>query len=920
MNWHQCDVAGVAERLGVDPAIGLSSDQVARRLGQYGPNMLADRGGRRATAILHAHLTDTMVLVLIAAAAVSAAIGELNDAVTIAAIVALNTALGFSQEFRAERAIRALQQLAVPRVRVRRDRIVLEIPAQTLVPGDVMLLEAGNVAAADARVIEAVNLRLQEAALTGESETVSKHSGAVGGEQPPIGDRRNMVFMGTSVAYGRGMAIVTATGMQTELGAIAATLQDVRPEATPLQLRLDALARALAVAALAIVAVIFVLGLARGEPLRVMFLTAVSMAVAAVPEGLPAVVTIALALGAQRMLRRHALIRKLAAVEALGSVTVICSDKTGTLTEDRMTVTVLDINGKAVAIEDGPARELAAAVSCAAPDPPPDEDAGTQEELAMALLLAGAALCNDAVPQPGHSSRAVGDPTETALVDAAALFGLPKDNLDRRFPRVAEIPFDSDRKRMTTVHTLPGARLPLERVFHRAWTDSGDGEPGHVAFTKGAVDRLVEICSSVWEGGAVSRLDEDGRSRILRAHDRLAGDGMRVLGVAFRVLGPAPAVESVEHELVYVGMLGLIDPPRVEVRDSIAACAAAGIRPVMITGDHPLTARYVASRLGLDVGGRVVTGAELADTSADDLDAIVATASVFARVSPRHKLQIVEALQRRGEIVAMTGDGVNDAPALKKADIGVAMGITGTDVSKEAADAVLLDDNFATIVSAVEEGRIIYDNIRKFVKYLLTTNSSELWLMLVAPLAGMPLPLLPLQILWINLVTDGPTALMLGLEPAERGVMQRPPRPPGESIFADGLGRHIIWVGMLMAALTVGIGYWYWRAGDARWQTVVFTTLALSQMAHVLAIRSSTESLVQRGLRSNPWLAGAVALTVALQMALIYVPALQQVFSTMPLSTIDLLRCAGVASTIFLAVETEKWLLRWRASARPLPT
>jgi Ca2+-transporting ATPase len=903
MDWYQANTAMAAAQLGVDIAHGLPADEAHRRRQHYGPNELIERAGRPPAAILRDQLTGTMVLVLIAAAVVSAAIGDLHDALAIAAIVLLNAILGFTQEFRAERAMRALKQLAVPRVRVRRDGLVREIAASDLVPGDVVLLEAGNVVAADARIVEAANLRVQEAALTGESGAVGKQSDRVVGEGLPIGDRRNMAFMGTSVVQGRGMAIVTGTGMETELGTIAATLQDVRREQTPLQRRLDALGRALALAALAIVSVVFVLGLARGEPLRLMFLTAVSMAVAAVPEGLPAVVTIALALGAQRMLRRRALIRKLSAVETLGAVTVICSDKTGTLTENRMGVSVIEVPGRRVALD----------AARAAHEHVP-------EDLAITLLLTGAALCNDAALQGDAAHlRAVGDPTEAALVDAAATFGLRKDDLDRRFPRVGEVPFESERKRMTTVHTLPGAWLPLEQAIHGAWALGNDGEPSHVAFTKGAVDRLVELCTAVWDGGQLRPLDENGRREIMRIHDRLAADGMRVLGVAFRALGPAPDIAAVEADLVYAGLLGLIDPPRSEVRQSIATCTAAGIRAVMITGDHPLTARHVAARLGLRVGDRVITGADLAAMSPQDLDAVVGTASVFARVSPQHKLRIVEALQRRGDVVAMTGDGVNDAPALRRADIGVAMGITGTDVSKEAADAVLLDDNFATIVSAVEEGRIIYDNIRKFVKYLLATNSSELWLMLVAPLAGMPLPLLPLQILWINLVTDGPTALLLGVEPAERGVMQRPPRPPGQSIFAGGLGQHVIWVGMLMAALTCGTGYWYWRAGAAQWQTMVFTTLALSQMAHVLAIRSSTESLVRTGVFTNPLLAGAVAVTVALQMALIYIPALQQIFSTTPLSAIDLLWCGAVAGTIFVAVEAEKWLLRRPAAVTRRP-
>jgi Ca2+-transporting ATPase len=508
----------------------------------------------------------------------------------------------------------------------------------------------------------------------------------------------------------------------------------------------------------------------------------------------------------------------------------------------------------------------------------------------------------------------IGDPTEAAFVQAAARLGLRKDELDRRLPRVGELPFDAERKRMTTVHTLDSDGAPLHQLVRRLADGAGGGSPTHVAFTKGAVDRLVGICVSVWAGDGLKPLDGAEREGIARGHDRLASDGMRVLGVAVRPLRSRPADDALEQDLVFVGLVGIIDPPRQEAAASVATCIAAGIRPVMITGDHPLTARYIATRLGIPVGARVLTGAELGRLSDQELAAAVDEVSVFARVSPQHKHRIVEAMQGRGHIVAMTGDGVNDAPALKTADIGVAMGITGTDVSKEAADAVLLDDNFATIVAAVEEGRTIYDNIRKFVKYLLTTNSGELLIMLVAPLAGMPLPLVPLQILWINLVTDGPTALTLGVEPAEPGVMHRPPRPPGESIFAQGLGGHVVWVGALMAALTLGLGYWYWLAGDEAWQTVVFTTLAFSQMAHVLAIRSGTASLFQIGPLSNPYLAAAVVVTVALQLLLIYVAPLQSVFSTVALSAADVAACGSAALAIFAAVEAEKW---WqRSSAR----
>ncbi|MGE3841332.1 MAG: cation-translocating P-type ATPase [Vicinamibacterales bacterium] len=919
--WHEVDSGVVAAQLGTDPERGLTSSEAARRLAVDGPNELVESGARSAWTIAWEQLTATMVVILIVAAVVSVAVGDYKDAVAILAIVVLNAVLGFYQEFRAEKAIAALKKLAVPHVKVRRDGHVLEISARDLVGGDVMLLEAGNIVAADGRVVGAANLRTQEAALTGESQPVEKHPAAISapddGSAVVVGDRRNMVFMGTAVTYGRGHAVVTDTGMRTELGAIATMLQAVHREPTPLQRRLDQLGGRLAITALAIVAVMFVMGLARGEALKVMFLTAVSMAVAAVPEGLPAVVTIALALGAQRMLRRHALIRKLAAVETLGSVTVICSDKTGTLTENRMRAAILDVAGRRVELADGMTLRLDAWTRADTPHAAATDER-TDTDVGLALLLAGGALCNDAVVEGEETDAstqgtAVGDPTETALVYAAAQAGFKKAHLERHFPRTAEVPFESERKRMTTIHRWPVDSIPLADVLRLARSVDDDSRLRHVAFTKGGVDQLVGISRHVWVGQARERLDEEWTSRIVRANDRLASDGMRVLGVGFRLLDGLPddrTHQNIEKDLTFVGLVGILDPPRPEARDAVATCVAAGIRPVMITGDHPLTAGYIARALGIAAGDRILTGAELERMPPAEVADAVGDVRVFARVSPEHKLKIVEALRQRGDIVAMTGDGVNDAPALKRAHIGVAMGITGSDVSKEAADMVLLDDNFATIVAAVEEGRVIYDNIRKFVKYLLTTNSGELWLMFVAPFLGMPLPLLPLQILWINLVTDGPTALTLGVEPAERGVMQRPPYPPNESIFARALGSHVIWVGIIMAALTLGVGYWYWLAGDERWRTMVFTTLAFSQMAHVMAIRSSTDSLFTVGVLSNRWLAAAVAGTVLLQLVVVYVPLFNRLFDTLPLSGGDLILATLLASVIFAVVEIEKVVRR----------
>ncbi|GIV78559.1 MAG: ATPase [Litorilinea sp.] len=811
-NWHHQSIEEVLAALGSDAKQGLSAAEARERLNRYGPNELVERGRKSPWQILWEQISSTLVVVLIVAAIISALLGDYKDAVAILAIVVLNAVLGFRQEYQAEQAMAALKKLAVPKVRVRRDGHVQEISARELVPGDIILLEAGNLVPADGRLISSANLRVEEATLTGESEPVSKRAEVTVEANAALGDRRNMVYMGTVVTYGHGEAVVTATGMETELGRIADMLQTVENEPTPLQRRLDQLGRRLALVALAIVVVIFGLGVLRGEDLRLMMLTAVSLAVAAVPEGLPAVVTIALALGAQRMLKRRALIRKLPAVETLGSVTVICSDKTGTLTENRMTVTVLDVVGERIDLTERLSRERTGTFSVAEAAPGPVQPA-------LSLLLAGAALCNDAVVEPadegdGERFRMVGDPTEGALAVAAARAGLLKGKLEELSPRVAEVPFDSARKRMTTVHKRPPAETPVPESLRPLW-DQVDlaGAPPYIAFTKGALDSLLQVTTRVWAGDHVEPLDEEYRQRIVAAHDELAQNGMRVLGVAFRGMEEPPAdgaVQEVEQELIFVGLVAMIDPPRPEVKAAVETCRNAGIRPMMITGDHPLTARHIAQELGIGDGRRLLTGQDLEQLSPEELDQAVREVSIFARVAPEHKLHIVQALQRQKELVAMTGDGVNDAPALKQADIGVAMGITGTDVAKEAADMVLQDDNFATIVAAVEEGRTIYDNIRKFIRFLLSCNSGEIWVMLLAPFVGMPLPLFPLQILWMNLITDGLPALALGVEPAEPDVMRRPPYPPSEGIFSRGLGWDVIWIGLVLG-LAISTSCWELR-------------------------------------------------------------------------------------------------------------
>jgi len=887
---YRLPAAKVVERLGSDPGGGLTAAEASRRLAEHGRNELEERGFKGPWRILLEQLSSALVVVLIVAAGVSAVLGDLVDAAAIVAIVVLNSVLGVRQEYRAERSVAALQKLAVPEVRLRRDGHLVQVPATEVVPGDVVALEAGDLVPADGRLLDTVDLRVQEASLTGESEAVEKSAGITLDREVPPGDRVNTVHRGTLVTYGRGTAVVTATGMDTEIGRIATLIQGVSRDPTPLERRLDRLGRNLAVGALALVAVIFVAGLLRGEELKEMFLTAVSLAVAAVPEGLPAVVTIALSLGAQRMLARNALIRKLPAVETLGSVTVICSDKTGTLTCNRMSVAALFTDDRRWRLDDADDDEA---------DP-----AGSD-----LLLLALGALSNDAEIEPAEEGseepfRTVGDPTETALLAGAARHGLVKPELEAALPRERELPFDSERKRMSTVHRFaPSPGTPeLDRWRERLGTP-------RVAVCKGALESVLDRCRRVWHDGAQEPLDDDRRQGFLDAHDRLADDGMRVLAVAFRgVGGEDEPADELEDDLTLLGLVGLIDPPRPQAAPAIATCRRAGIRPLMITGDHPRTARAIARRIGLDDDGEVLTGVELERLSQEELEARTASTAIYARVSPEHKLRLIDALQRRGQVVAMTGDGVNDAPALKKADIGVAMGRIGTDVAREAADAVLRDDNFATIVAAVEEGRRIYGNVRKFIQYTLSSNIGELWVMFLAPFLGMPLPLLPLQILWVNLVTDGLPGLALGLEPVERDAMRRPPYSPRESIFSRGLGWDVLWLGLVMGLVSLAVGFFGWGAGRDSWQTLVFTTLTLSQLLYALTVRSRRSSFFTLGPLSNKPLLAAVALTFALQLAVVYLPFLQRIFDTVPLTAGELGVCLAVSAIPFACFELAKRL------------
>lgn len=866
MAWHERDVGQVMEDMGTSSR-GLSAAEASRRLGVHGPNALVEKKRKTPLMMLADQFKDFMILVLIAAALVSGFIGDLSDTIAIVVIVVLNAVVGFVQEYRADRAMEALKKMAAHGATVVRDGRTVQVPAEDLVPGDWVVFEAGNVVPADMRLVEAVQLSLEEAALTGESMPVEKRVDALETGHLPLGDRRNMAYKGTFVTAGRGQGIVVATGMDTEFGKIAVMLQEAGEGETPLQKKLARFGRKLALAVLAVCAVILAIGLLRGEPFMLMLLTAISLAVAAIPEALPAVVTIALALGARKLVRQNALIRRLPAVETLGSVTYICSDKTGTLTMNRMTVQEIYVDGRQVRADVLPA--------------PGGEDTPA------AVLMAALALCNDAREVAGGD--VTGDPTETALYDIARRHGYRKEDLQARHRRIAEIPFDSERKCMTTFHEWQG---------------------GSVSFTKGATDVLVEKARRVWTSRGLEDLDA---AEVRRVNERMAAEGLRVLSVAMRRWPAVPgdlSPANVEDDLVFLGLVGMMDPPREEAAEAVALCRRAGIRTVMITGDHPVTAETIARRLGMleDGDGAVVTGRELAGMSQEAFTERVEGIRVYARVAPEQKLRIVKALQGRGQYVAMTGDGVNDAPALKRADIGVAMGITGTDVSKEAASMVLLDDNFATIVRAVREGRRIFDNIRKFIKYTMTSNTGEIWTLFLAPLLGLPIPLLPIHILWINLVTDGLPGLALAAEPAERRVMERPPRHPQESIFARGLGVHVIWVGLLMGFVTLFTQAWSLKNGLAHWQTMVFTVLCLSQMGHVMAIRSESESLFRQGLWSNRPLLGAFVLTFLLQMATIYVPALNPVFKTAPLTLTELVMTLLLSSIVFFAVEGEKLL------------
>lgn len=851
MNWHRLGIDAVFELLG-SASGGLSSMQAEEKLLETGPNQLEEARKKTALSILLSQFTDVMILILLAAAVISAIIGEATDTVVIIVIVVLNAVIGFFQEYRAEKAMQALKQMSTSQAKTLRNGTILSLPATELVPGDVVLLEAGNAVPADIRIMESINLKIEEAALTGESQAVEKIAAPIETDDLPLGDRLNMAFKGTFVTYGRGCGMVIATGMQTELGRIAKMLQEAEVQ-TPLQQRMALFGKKLSVIVLILCVLFFIAGWLRGEGLVKMVMTSISLAVAAIPEALPAVITISLALAAKRLIRFHTLIRKLPTVETLGSVTYICTDKTGTLTKNKMHTEQVYVNGR---LHDR------------------NELAGLKHEKDISLLLHAFALNNDARID---GDVIIGDSTEIALMEVSNEHYIHPTV----WPRVAEIAFDSERKLMTTFHEHSG------RI---------------ISFTKGAPDILITRCGNTDPGKIQQQVDE------------MATRGLRVLGFAYRYweqLPANPTSEAQEQELHFLGLAGMIDPPREEVYDAVAQCKTAGIVPVMITGDHPLTAQTIARRIGIVQTEQdlVITGMELAAMEHTDFFAKVEQIKVYARVSPEQKLQIVKMLQEKGHYVAMTGDGVNDAPSLKRANIGIAMGITGTDVSKEAAHMILLDDNFSTIVKAIKEGRRIYDNILKFIKYLMTTNSGELWTLLMGPILGLPIALLPIHILWINLVSDGLPAIALSFEKAEKNIMHRPPRPPKQNVFANGQGLHMIWVGMLMAAVALGIQAWAIAEG-LHWQTMVFNVLCLSQMAHVVAIRSQHQSAFRISLLSNKPLLGSVLLTLLLQLGVTYTPFMHAVFQTESLNLREFIIVGLASMVVLMGVEMEKIFVR----------
>ena len=888
--WYFLEAQEACDELGTDPAQGLSTIEAAERLRIHGPNALKKKPPRSLLSMFAGQMKEILVLILLAAAVVSGILGEWEDAVVILIIVILNAIIGVIQENKAEHALQALKDLTKPSTKVVRDGKVIQINAEELVPGDLVLLDAGDSVPADLRLIEAASLRADESALTGESVPVEKDPEVLQAGQVSLGDRKNMLFMGAAITGGRAKAVAVETGMKTQLGRIARLLDEAVIEPTPLQRRLAKLGKILGLAAAVIVALVFSIGLWRGENLLEMFMVAISLAVAAVPEGLPAVVTIVLALGVTRMSRQRAIIRKLPAVETLGTATVICSDKTGTLTKNEMTVTSVYVDGRMFQVTGtGYAPEGKFL----------DRDGAVVSPVAgdsLSLALLGGLLNSDAqVETTEKGYQVIGDPTEGALVVAAAKAGLTGRASRQACPRVAELPFDSDRKMMTTFHQMEGVIR---------------------SFTKGAPDVVIERCTHVLLREDTVVLDEEKHRELLEINSRFASQGRRVLALATRrwqEVPRSPAPENAERELTLIAFFALQDPPRPEAKEAVARCRRAGIRTIMITGDHRETAAAIAGELGiLQPGDDSLTGDQLEQMNDEELKGAVNRVAVFARVSPEHKLRIVEALKHYGHVVAMTGDGVNDAPALKRADIGAAMGISGTEVAKEASDIVLQDDNFATIVQAVEEGRTIYNNIRGSIQYLLSCNTGEIAAIFASLLLGLGSLLSPIQILWLNLVTDGPPALALGLEPPQKGIMQRPPRDPQEGIFSGGVGAMILWQGLLIGFLSLA-AYWFalrWGRTLQEAHTMAFVTMAMSQLTHSFNIRSTEQSLFTLGLGSNRSMLYAFAVSAAALFIVILTPFLRSVFGTAMLRPSDWAFVLGLSLIPLVLVEISKLGLR----------
>jgi Ca2+-transporting ATPase len=870
-HWHVLSAERVVEAMVADANAGLDDATAAARQATHGRNEIRTASRFELLKIITAQFSDFMIMVLLGAALISGLVGEARDAIAIVIIVVLNALIGVIQQYRAQRALASLRSMAAPTARVLRQGRVAKIPSIDVVPGDILLLESGDVVPADARLLDVDSLQIDESALTGESRSVAKAIAPLDTAELPLGDRHNMVYRDTLVTRGNARAVVVATGSATEIGHIADLIGARAETDTPLQIRIARFGRHLALAIIVICAVIFGVGILQGQAPMLMFLTAVSLAVAAVPEALPAVVTISLALGARRLARHSALLRHLPAVEALGSVTFICADKTGTLTQNRMAF------GAAVAADT----RVDTLPSSHEADP-------LWSQLGQAM-----ALNSDA--ELGVAGAERGDPTELALLRAAAAAGFQPEELLEALPRIATLPFDESRRRMGTLHQS-GSRTLL--------------------YVKGAPEATLGQCRQQLTAHGPVEFDPAEAGKLA---ETLAGEGYRVLAFAYREFDaqPDPAdADRIESDLILLGLVGLIDPPRPEARQAVSDCIQAGITPVMITGDHPETARHIAMALGIaDQASDLLTGPELDRLDASELEQRIRDIRVYARVNPEQKIRIVDALTAAGEFTAMTGDGVNDAPALKAAAIGIAMGKRGTDVARESADMVLLDDNFATIVAAVREGRRIFDDIRKFIKYTMTSNAGEIWTLFLAPFLGLPLPLLPIQILWVNLLTDGLPGLAFAAEPAEADVMRRPPRPPQENIFSRPMWLYMLWMGLTIAALALSGQAWALHHDAAHWQTMVFTILVFAQLFHALGVRANRTSLWQLGLASNPQLLLALIAMVALQLAAIYLPWFNEVLRTQALPPFDLAMCFGIASLALVAVEIQKAFAR-RALAR----